>query len=115
MKFFCLENEPIIQNHPLSCYTSKRIDYSAKLNEILSQKELSSKIIIDNEEDEEDNYAMLSKDLGKLYKFLFTFFYYLNLMVVLSYSLTVQTPRCFRPTTHRTSRASSPTGYTARW
>ena len=59
------ENELIIQNHPLSCYTSKRIDYSAKLNEILSQKELSSKIIIDNGEDEENNHTMLSKDLGK--------------------------------------------------
>ena len=69
---FILENEPIIQNHPLSCYTSKRIDYSAKLNEVLSQEELSSRIIIDGEE---ANYSMLSEDLGKqvVYKYINTF------------------------------------------
>ncbi|CAB4435218.1 unnamed protein product [Rhizophagus irregularis] len=40
-------NEPITKNHPLSCYTSRKIDYSAKLNEILT--ELSTKIVIDEE------------------------------------------------------------------
>ncbi|PKK73562.1 kinase-like protein [Rhizophagus irregularis] len=44
---FC--NEPITKNHPLSCYTSRKIDYSAKLNEILNQEELSIKFIIDEE------------------------------------------------------------------
>ncbi|CAI2179281.1 9772_t:CDS:2 [Funneliformis geosporum] len=34
------ENAPIINNHPLSCYTSRRIDYSAKLNEIFSENTL---------------------------------------------------------------------------
>ncbi|UZO07082.1 uncharacterized protein OCT59_027385 [Rhizophagus irregularis] len=42
-------NEPITKNHPLSCYTSRKIDYSAKLNEILTQEELSTKIVIDEE------------------------------------------------------------------
>ncbi|POG73394.1 kinase-like domain-containing protein [Rhizophagus irregularis DAOM 181602=DAOM 197198] len=39
-------NEPITKNHPLSCYTSKKINYSAKLNEILTQEELSTKIVV---------------------------------------------------------------------
>ncbi|CAB5387535.1 unnamed protein product [Rhizophagus irregularis] len=39
-------NEPITKNHPLSCYTSRKIDYSAKLNEILTQEELSTKIVV---------------------------------------------------------------------
>ncbi|CAB5200331.1 unnamed protein product [Rhizophagus irregularis] len=42
-------NEPITKNHPLSCDTSRKIDYSAKLNEILNQEELSIKFIIDEE------------------------------------------------------------------
>ena len=46
--------EQITENHPLSCYTSRRIEYSAKLNEILTQEELSSKFVID-EEKELDN------------------------------------------------------------
>ncbi|RGB35186.1 hypothetical protein C1646_667925 [Rhizophagus diaphanus] len=40
-------NEPLTKNHPLSCDTSRKIDYSAKLNEILNQEELSTKFIID--------------------------------------------------------------------
>ena len=45
----------ISKNHPLSCYTSRKIGYSTRLNEILNQ-ELSSKFIID--EDEEKNMIM---------------------------------------------------------
>ncbi|RIA83939.1 kinase-like domain-containing protein, partial [Glomus cerebriforme] len=54
------DNEPIIQNHPLSFYTSRKIDYSSKLNEILNQDELSSKILVT------DNFkeTMLSESLG---------------------------------------------------
>ncbi|PKC13721.1 kinase-like protein [Rhizophagus irregularis] len=44
-----VSNEPITKNHPLSCDTSRKIDYSAKLNEILNQEELSIKFIIDEE------------------------------------------------------------------
>ncbi|CAB5363422.1 unnamed protein product [Rhizophagus irregularis] len=47
-------NEPIIPNHPLSCYTSRKIDYSAKLNEILSQRELSSKTTINDIENNDE-------------------------------------------------------------
>ncbi|GBC03671.1 hypothetical protein RclHR1_05250007 [Rhizophagus clarus] len=54
------ENVHVI-NHPLSCYTSRKIDYSAKLNEILSQ-ELSSKIVIDEGKDINE----LSEDLDEL-------------------------------------------------
>ncbi|PKY56519.1 hypothetical protein RhiirA4_476875 [Rhizophagus irregularis] len=52
------ENKPITQNnHPSTCYTSRKIDYSAKLNEILNQGELSSIIVTDN------NRTMLTEDL----------------------------------------------------
>ncbi|CAB5396149.1 unnamed protein product [Rhizophagus irregularis] len=44
------ETEPLIQNYPSTCYTSRKIDYSAKLNEILNQEELSSKIMINDSE-----------------------------------------------------------------
>ncbi|PKK70801.1 hypothetical protein RhiirC2_779230 [Rhizophagus irregularis] len=37
-------------NYPSTCYTSRKIDYSAKLNEILNQEELSSKIMINDSE-----------------------------------------------------------------
>ncbi|PKC09967.1 kinase-like protein [Rhizophagus irregularis] len=47
-------NKPIIPNHPLSCYTSRKIDYSAKLNEILSQRELSSKTTINDIENNDE-------------------------------------------------------------
>ncbi|UZO14384.1 uncharacterized protein OCT59_005843 [Rhizophagus irregularis] len=33
------ENETFIENHPSSCYTSRKIDYAEKLNEILDQEE----------------------------------------------------------------------------
>ena len=48
--------------HPKSCYTSRKIDYSAKLNEILAQDELSSKIIIMDDNDK--NCTMTSVNLG---------------------------------------------------
>ncbi|PKK64819.1 hypothetical protein RhiirC2_786970, partial [Rhizophagus irregularis] len=38
------ENELKIKYHPNSCYTSRKINYSAKLNEYLSQDSLSDKI-----------------------------------------------------------------------
>ncbi|CAB4426020.1 unnamed protein product [Rhizophagus irregularis] len=40
------ENEPEIVYHPKSCYISRKFNYSAKLNEMLSQDELSNKIVI---------------------------------------------------------------------
>ncbi|GBC45062.1 kinase-like domain-containing protein [Rhizophagus irregularis DAOM 181602=DAOM 197198] len=52
-------NEPITKNHPLSCYTSRKIDYSTKLNETLTQEELSTKIVID----EEKELTLLSESL----------------------------------------------------
>ena len=48
--------------HPKSCYSSRKFDYSAKLNEILAQDELSSKIII--MDDNNKNYDMMSVNLG---------------------------------------------------
>lgn len=65
-------NEPIIPNHPLSCYTSRKIDYSAKLNEILSQRELSSKITI-NDIENNDEIIISSESLGN-YFFIYFFF-----------------------------------------
>ncbi len=65
---FIIENEPVIENHPLSCYTSRKIDYSEKLNEILS-----SKIIINKEEDDHNNITILSKSLGN-YSLYFSLF-----------------------------------------
>ncbi|UZO06744.1 uncharacterized protein OCT59_027053 [Rhizophagus irregularis] len=44
------ENEPKITYHPNSCYASRKITYSAKLNEHLAQDLLSYKIIIDDDE-----------------------------------------------------------------
>ncbi|RGB31942.1 kinase-like domain-containing protein [Rhizophagus diaphanus] len=38
------ENEVIIQNHPLSCYTSRKFDYSTELNEILKLSESSESL-----------------------------------------------------------------------
>ncbi|CAB4435213.1 unnamed protein product [Rhizophagus irregularis] len=54
------KNESITKNHPLSCYTSRKIDYSAKLNEILTQEELSTKIVVY----EERELKLLSDSLG---------------------------------------------------
>ncbi|GES98969.1 kinase-like domain-containing protein [Rhizophagus clarus] len=55
-------NEPITKNHPLSCYTSRKINYSAKLNEILNKEELSAKYVI--VEEKEFNYeTSLSESL----------------------------------------------------
>ncbi|CAG8562132.1 10768_t:CDS:2, partial [Funneliformis caledonium] len=56
------EHELNIQNHPSSCYTSRKFDHSARLNKTFSQ-ELSSKIIIDQGEFDDD-VVMLSEDLG---------------------------------------------------
>ena len=54
-----MENEPVIENHPLSCYTSRIIDYSSKLNE-----KLNPKIIIYNKENshDNDNITILSEE-----------------------------------------------------
>ncbi|CAB5388843.1 unnamed protein product [Rhizophagus irregularis] len=38
------ENEVIIQNHPLSCYTSRKFNYSKELNEILKSSESSESL-----------------------------------------------------------------------
>ncbi|CAB4435155.1 unnamed protein product [Rhizophagus irregularis] len=54
-------NEPITKNHPSSCYTSRKIDYSAKLNGILTQEELSTKIVVY----EERESRLLSESLGR--------------------------------------------------
>ena len=67
---FIIENELVTKNHPLSCYTSRKIDYSAKLNEILNQ-ELSSKIVINEENYYDDNKTWLTEDLGK-----FSYYFY---------------------------------------
>ncbi|CAB4376406.1 unnamed protein product [Rhizophagus irregularis] len=56
------DNEPVIQNHPLSCYISRKIDFSSNLNEILNQEELSSKIIINNN-NKDDDKIVLSESL----------------------------------------------------
>ncbi|GES92489.1 kinase-like domain-containing protein [Rhizophagus clarus] len=48
-------------NHPLSCYASRNFDYSAKLNEILSQEEMSSKLMIT--EKNNHNEIVLSESL----------------------------------------------------
>jgi len=54
-------HQPEIVYHSKSCYTSKKFDYLAKLNEILAQDELSNKIIIpDNyNDDKNSNYENL--------------------------------------------------------
>ncbi|GES98972.1 kinase-like domain-containing protein [Rhizophagus clarus] len=55
-----LGSEPIAEGHPLSCYISRKIDYSAKLDIILSKEELSTKFII--EEKEFNNETTLSSE-----------------------------------------------------
>ncbi|EXX66198.1 Kic1p [Rhizophagus irregularis DAOM 197198w] len=55
-------NEPTTKSHPSSCYTSRKIDYSAKLDGILNQEELSSKFVID-EERNYNNEPILSESL----------------------------------------------------
>ncbi|CAB5200313.1 unnamed protein product [Rhizophagus irregularis] len=56
-------NEQITKNHPLSCYTGRKIDYSAKINEILSQEELSTKIVIDEKKGIINDITLLSENL----------------------------------------------------
>ncbi|EXX66635.1 kinase-like domain-containing protein [Rhizophagus irregularis DAOM 181602=DAOM 197198] len=56
-------NEQITKNHPLSCYTSRKIEYSAKINEILSQEELSTKFIIDEKKGIINEITLLSENL----------------------------------------------------
>ncbi|GES81595.1 kinase-like domain-containing protein [Rhizophagus clarus] len=57
------DNEPIIKNHPLSCYISRKIDFSSDLKEILDQDELSSKIIINNNNNKDDIRTVISESL----------------------------------------------------
>jgi hypothetical protein len=64
-----IDNEPEITYHPKSCYTSKKFDYSAKLNEILAQDELSNKIVI--YDDNTDNYDSINENLGTYKKLFF--------------------------------------------
>ena len=55
--------------HPKSCYTSRRIDFSTKLNEILAQdNEVSGKILIVNDNNNDDDGDYMSKSLGMYYK-----------------------------------------------
>jgi hypothetical protein len=63
LQLYFIDNEPEILYHPKSCYTSRKFNYSAKLNETLLQDELSNKIVIIN--DENDNNDEISKNLGK--------------------------------------------------
>ncbi|PKY42714.1 hypothetical protein RhiirA4_417694 [Rhizophagus irregularis] len=58
------ENEPEIVYHPKSCYISRKFNYSAKLNETLSQDELSNKIVIID--DKNDDHDGISKELDEL-------------------------------------------------
>lgn len=64
-KILFTDNEAVIQNHPSSCYISRKIDFSSNLNEILNQDDLSSKIIINNSNIKDDNKIVLSESLGK--------------------------------------------------
>jgi hypothetical protein len=58
-----IENEPKITYHPKSCYTSRKIDYSAKLNKVLAPWKLSDKIVV--MEDDDDKYeTSMSESLG---------------------------------------------------
>ncbi|PKK66486.1 hypothetical protein RhiirC2_784725 [Rhizophagus irregularis] len=59
-------NEQITKNHLLSCYTSRKIEYSAKINEILSQEELSTKFIIDEKKGIINEITLLSENLACL-------------------------------------------------
>jgi hypothetical protein len=84
LKFSYTENEPVIHNHQLSCYTSRKIDYSAKLNEILNyQGELSSKIIINKIE--ENNESQLSESLGKVSLYIFIYSILIQLINLFEY------------------------------
>ncbi|CAB4435212.1 unnamed protein product [Rhizophagus irregularis] len=63
---FLVSNVPIIENHPLSCYTSRKIEYSAKINEILGEEELSCKFVIDKEKEfNNETSLLLSESLSK--------------------------------------------------
>lgn len=62
---YFLVNEQITENHPLSSYTSRKIDYSAKLNEIIFREELSSQFIVDKDKDFDNETNLLSESLGK--------------------------------------------------
>ncbi|UZO16463.1 uncharacterized protein OCT59_007851 [Rhizophagus irregularis] len=55
------ENEPEIAYHLKSCYTSRKFNYSAKLNEMLSQDELSNKIVIIDDKNDD----RISKELDE--------------------------------------------------
>ncbi|POG69508.1 hypothetical protein GLOIN_2v1626294 [Rhizophagus irregularis DAOM 181602=DAOM 197198] len=55
------ENEPEIIYHPKSCYTSRKFNYSTKLNEILLQDELSNNIVIINDKNDDG----ISKELDE--------------------------------------------------
>jgi len=59
----------VIENHPLSCYTSRKIDYFVELNE-----KLSFKIIINKKEDNHDDITNLSESLGN-YSIYFPLFF----------------------------------------
>ncbi|RGB27220.1 kinase-like domain-containing protein [Rhizophagus diaphanus] len=54
------ENEPKITYHPNSCYASRKITYSAKLNEHLAQGSLSEIIVTDHDE-------KINENLGTIY------------------------------------------------
>ncbi|CAB5207133.1 unnamed protein product [Rhizophagus irregularis] len=58
------KNESEIVYHPKSCYISRKFNYSAKLNETLSQDELSNKIVIID--DKNDDHDGISKELDEL-------------------------------------------------
>jgi serine/threonine protein kinase len=58
-----IEDEPEIMHHPKSCYTKRRIDYSAKLYRTLLQDELNDRIIMNNNNNNE-NETMISENLG---------------------------------------------------
>ncbi|GBC19470.2 kinase-like domain-containing protein [Rhizophagus irregularis DAOM 181602=DAOM 197198] len=51
--------------HPLTCYTSRKFDYSVKLNEILNQEELSFKFTINEKDDYKETILSESLD-GKI-------------------------------------------------
>ena len=65
-----IENEPKITYHPKSCYTSRKIDYSEKLNKLLAQCELSDKIVV-MEENDNKYETKISESLGIYNKNLF--------------------------------------------
>ena len=63
-KNLLLVDEQTTKNHPLSCYTSRRINFSARLNE-----DLSSKIIAEKEYNSVATLSVLSESLGKYFVF----------------------------------------------